>query len=151
VPEPRRTACHQRRRDVPRHRQGHGGPLEFRSGRLRGPRTRARAQSITPSSFREFCDDEFRADIDRYIQSPGYPAEERVKFFKLVWDVIGSEFAGRHSQYEMFYAGAPFITKGYSFRNYCFAEAVAEVEEFVGSYDAVPAEVSAAAEVGAAS
>jgi 4-hydroxyphenylacetate 3-monooxygenase len=103
-----------------------------------------------PSSFRELCDEEFRADIDRYIQSPGYPAEERIKFFKLVWDVIGSEFAGRHSQYEMFYAGAPFITKGYSFRNYCFAEAVAEVEEFVGSYDAVPAEAPAPAAAGTA-
>jgi 4-hydroxyphenylacetate 3-monooxygenase len=93
-----------------------------------------------PSSFRELRDDEFRADLERYVQSPGYPAQERIKFFKLVWDVIGSEFAGRHSQYEMFYAGAPFITKNYSFRNYDFATAVAEVDEFLATYDAVPAD-----------
>ena len=41
---------------------------------------------------------------------PGVPAAERVKLMKLAWDAIGSEFAGRHAQYEMFYAGAPFVT-----------------------------------------
>ena len=38
-------------------------------------------------------------------------SENRVKFFKLAWDAVGSEFASRHTQYEMFYAGASFVTK----------------------------------------
>lgn len=62
-------------------------------------------------------------------------AEERVKLFKLVWDAVGSEFAGRHHQYEMFYAGAPFVVKGYAYRNYGFDEPLAEVESFLSSYD----------------
>ena len=37
---------------------------------------------------------------------------------KLAWDAVGSEFAGRHTQYEMFYAGAQFVTRGHSFRTY---------------------------------
>jgi 4-hydroxyphenylacetate 3-monooxygenase len=87
-----------------------------------------------PSSFRELVADETRGDIERYIQSPGYPSEERVKLFKLAWDVVGSEFGGRHQQYEMFYAGAPFVAKGYAFRNYGYDEAVAGVDEFLAGY-----------------
>ena len=75
-----------------------------------------------------------RADMERYVQSPGVPAEERVKLFKLAWDVIGSEFAGRHQQYEMFYAGAPFVVKGYAYRNYGYDEPLGAVEAFLACY-----------------
>lgn len=87
-----------------------------------------------PSSSRELLEPATAPDIARYIQSPGYPAEERVKLFKLAWDAIGSEFAGRHQQYEMFYAGAPFVAKGNAFRNYGYQEATSRVESFLGSY-----------------
>ena len=76
-----------------------------------------------PSSVADFDNPVMAADIERYVQSPGTPAAERVKLMKLVWDAIGSEFAGRQAQYEMFYAGAPFVTKGHMFRNYDFAGA----------------------------
>ena len=49
--------------------------------------------------------------------------------------MIGSEFAGRHTQYEMFYAGAPFVARGYAFRNYGYEETVASVDEFLAGYD----------------
>jgi 4-hydroxyphenylacetate 3-monooxygenase len=71
----------------------------------------------------------------RYVQSPGFPVEERVKLFKLAWDVVGSEFAGRHHQYEMFYAGAPFVAKGYAYRNYGYDRATSAVEQFLAGYD----------------
>ncbi|WP_028933667.1 4-hydroxyphenylacetate 3-hydroxylase family protein [Pseudonocardia spinosispora] len=87
-----------------------------------------------PSSVADMHNPETRADIDRYIYSPNAPAEERVKLFKLAWDAVGSEFAGRHHQYEMFYAGAPFVVKGYTFRNYGFEEPLAEVDEFLAGY-----------------
>ena len=57
------------------------------------------------------------------MQSPGMPAKERVQLLKLAWDLVGSEFAGRHQQYEMFYAGAPFVVKMRMFRNYDFDRA----------------------------
>jgi 4-hydroxyphenylacetate 3-monooxygenase len=87
-----------------------------------------------PSSSRELLDPGTAPDIARFVQSPGYPAEERVKLFKLAWDAIGSEFAGRHQQYEIFYAGAPFVAKGYAFRHYGFREVTDLVEEFVQGY-----------------
>jgi 4-hydroxyphenylacetate 3-monooxygenase len=89
-----------------------------------------------PSSVEDLRNPATRADIDRYIYSPNAPAEERIKLFKLAWDATGSEFGGRHHQYEMFYAGAPFVVKGYAFRNYGFEEPLADVEAFLAGYDA---------------
>lgn len=88
-----------------------------------------------PSSVEDLRVPEARADIDRYVQSPGVEAVERIQLFKLVWDAVGSDFGGRHHQYEMFYAGAPFVVKGYAYRNYGFDPAVAAVESFTASYD----------------
>jgi len=87
-----------------------------------------------PSSYKELTDPATRADMERYVQSPGTPTEERVKLFKLAWDIVGSEFAGRHHQYEMFYAGAPFVTKGYAYRGYDYSEPLQIVDSFLSSY-----------------
>jgi 4-hydroxyphenylacetate 3-monooxygenase len=59
---------------------------------------------------------------------------ERVKFFKLAWDAVGSEFASRHIQYEMFYAGASFVTKGHSHRTYDWDRAGALLARLLGGY-----------------
>lgn len=53
----------------------------------------------------------------------GEDAYARMKFLKLAWDAIGSEFASRHIQYEMFYAGAQFVTAGHCFRTYDWTHA----------------------------
>src|SRR5262249_35467398 len=60
---------------------------------------------MLPSSIRDFADGELRGLIAKTQQSPVASSEGRVKFFKLAWDAVGSEFASRHTQYEMFYAG----------------------------------------------
>jgi 4-hydroxyphenylacetate 3-monooxygenase len=52
----------------------------------------------------------------------------------LAWDLVGSEFANRHHQYEMFYAGAPSVSKAHTVRTYRYAEAVAQVDAFLASY-----------------
>jgi 4-hydroxyphenylacetate 3-monooxygenase len=88
-----------------------------------------------PSSVEDFRVAESAADMKRYVQSPGTSAEERVKLMKMVWDAIGSEFAGRHAQYEMFYAGAPFLTKGHMYRHYDFDGAKALVDRALAGYD----------------
>ena len=88
-----------------------------------------------PSSVHELTDEASRADMERYVSSPGASAVERVKLFKLAWDAVGSEFAGRHQQYELFYSGAPFVVKGYAFRNFDYTGPLASVEEFMASYD----------------
>jgi 4-hydroxyphenylacetate 3-monooxygenase len=87
-----------------------------------------------PSSYKELLAPETAPDVRRYVRSPGVPAEERIKLYKLAWDMVGTEFAGRHEQYEMFYAGAPYVAKAYAYRNYRYDEAVQLVDAFLATY-----------------
>jgi 4-hydroxyphenylacetate 3-monooxygenase len=87
-----------------------------------------------PDSYREMLSPETASDVERYVQSPGFASEEHIKLHRLAWDLIGSEFASRHHQYEMFYAGAPCIGKAHAVRAYRYEEAVAQVDRFLSSY-----------------
>lgn len=89
---------------------------------------------MLPSGVKDFQNPEIASLIAKTQQSPAASSEERVKFFKLAWDAIGSEFASRHTQYEMFYAGAGFVTRGHSFRTYDWSAATSLVEQVLGSY-----------------
>lgn len=70
-----------------------------------------------------------------YFQTPQCDAVTRMKLFRLAWDLVGSEFAGRHQQYEKFYAGASFIVRGHSFRETNWQEFNTIVEDLMASYD----------------
>lgn len=87
-----------------------------------------------PSSVDDYANPEIARDLERYVQSPGFPSVERVKLLKLVWDMVGSEFASRHHQYEMFYAGAPFLVKMRMFDNFDFRSADRLVTEALSGY-----------------
>lgn len=89
---------------------------------------------MLPSSIADFADPELRRLIEKTQQSPAADAHQRVKFYKLAWDLLGSEFGSRHTQYEMFYAGATFVTKGHSFRCYDWAESAAMVDRVLAEY-----------------
>jgi 4-hydroxyphenylacetate 3-monooxygenase len=78
---------------------------------------------MLPSSIRDFDDPALASIISRTQTSPAMSGMDRVKLLKLTWDAVGSEFASRHLQYEMFYAGAQYGTRGHSFRTYDWAEA----------------------------
>ena len=67
---------------------------------------------MLPSSAADLANPEIAEILERMQVSarPGEGAYERMKFMKFAWDAVGSEFAGRHTQYEMFYAGAKFVT-----------------------------------------
>ncbi len=102
---------------------------------------------MLPSSVHDFANPEIAALIAKTQQSPAASADEKVKFYKLAWDAVGSEFASRHAQYEMFYAGATFVTKGHSMRSYDWDAATALVTGMLGSYDLadeLPAAIAAA-------
>jgi 4-hydroxyphenylacetate 3-monooxygenase len=89
---------------------------------------------MLPSSIADFADPELRRLIGKTQQSPASSSEGRVKFFKLAWDAVGSEFASRHTQYEMFYAGASFVTKGHSFRTFDWDRCTQMVDTMLDSY-----------------
>jgi 4-hydroxyphenylacetate 3-monooxygenase len=58
-----------------------------------------------------------------------------MKLYKLAWDLIGSEFAGRHLQYEKFYAGASFIVRNHSFREAPWTDFHKVVDDLMAGYD----------------
>src|ERR1700733_1009147 len=61
---------------------------------------------VMPSGAADFNNPELRPLLDRfYVGSSGYDAEHKVKLMKLLWDAIGTEFAGRHELYERNYSG----------------------------------------------
>lgn len=88
-----------------------------------------------PSSVEDFRSQATAELLERYVQSPGHPSQERVKLLKLAWDLLGSEFAGRHQQYELFYAGAPFLTKSRMYRSFDFSRGEALVDAALAGYD----------------
>ena len=51
-----------------------------------------------------------------FWQTDKETAIERVKLYKLAWDLFGSEFGNRQTQYENFYAGASFVVRSHSMR-----------------------------------
>ncbi|MEM8561858.1 MAG: 4-hydroxyphenylacetate 3-hydroxylase N-terminal domain-containing protein [Pseudomonadota bacterium] len=89
---------------------------------------------MLPASSRDFDNDIVAEIIERTQVSAGVTPTERVKFLKLAWDALGSEYAGRHLQYEMFYAGAQFVTRGHSYRNYDWGKATAMVDGILEGY-----------------
>ena len=90
---------------------------------------------MLPSSVRDFADPTLNKIIRTTQRAAGMAPEQKVKLMKAAWDAIGSEFGSRHTQYEMFYAGARFVTSGHSFRTYDWAGATGLVESLLASYD----------------
>lgn len=90
---------------------------------------------MLPSSVKDFNNPEIARLIGKTQQSPAAGAIDKVKFYKLAWDAVGSEFASRHSQYEMFFAGATFVTKGHAFRTFDWKDAAALLDKMLSSYE----------------
>jgi 4-hydroxyphenylacetate 3-monooxygenase len=94
-----------------------------------------------PSSYKDYLNPDISADLERFVRSPGLKSVERTKLYKLAWDLVGSEFAGRHQQYELFYAGARAQTTAVrAYRAFDFAAARAMVERCLAGYD-LPTEI----------
>jgi 4-hydroxyphenylacetate 3-monooxygenase len=91
-----------------------------------------------PADVTVMHDPKLRQMFETYWQTPQLGALERMKLYKLAWDLIGSEFAGRHLQYEKFYAGASFIVRNHSFREAPWEGFHKVVDDLMGTYD-VPA------------
>jgi 4-hydroxyphenylacetate 3-monooxygenase len=90
---------------------------------------------MLPSSIRDFSDPALAKIIRTTQRAANMAPEDKVKFMKAAWDAIGSEFGSRHTQYEMFYAGARFVTAGHSYRTFDWASAAGMVDDLMKSYD----------------
>ena len=89
---------------------------------------------MLPSSANDFGNPEIADYIERSQSAVGPETRERVKLFKLAWDAIGSEFASRHIQFELFYAGAGYVVRNNSFRTYDWDRATGMVDGLLATY-----------------
>jgi len=92
-----------------------------------------------PANISVMKDPDLARHFQTYWQTPQADAVTRMKLFKLAWDVVGSEFAGRHQQYEKFYAGAPFMVRTHSYREADWGAFNTIVEGLMAGYDHVAA------------
>ena len=90
---------------------------------------------MLPSSVMDFSNPVIETIIKKTQRSTAMDAKHKVKFLKATWDAIGSEFGSRHTQYEMFYSGARFVTAGHSLRTFDWNHATGLVEGLLASYD----------------
>jgi len=90
---------------------------------------------MLPSSAEDY-DNPLLADVIFKTQKSSVASpDERVKLFKLAWDVVGSEFASRHLQYEMFYNGAAFVVRGNAYRTFDWNAGSELLDNFLESYE----------------
>ncbi len=61
---------------------------------------------------------DLRPDIDRYYQAKNTAAAERIRLFRLAWDIAVSTFGGRQTLYERFFFGDPVRMAGALYASY---------------------------------
>lgn len=89
-----------------------------------------------PASIDVMDDPELRTLFESYWTAGEVTAVERMKLFKLAWDLIGSDHASRATSYEKLFVGPAFAVRNYNFVNAPWDELHAMVEGFMGTYDA---------------
>jgi 4-hydroxyphenylacetate 3-monooxygenase len=76
-------------------------------------------------------DSEIRADLDQYLQAATKTAEDRVKIFRLAWDLTMSSFGTRQTHYERYFFGDPVRLASALYKNYSKTEYVKNIGEFL--------------------
>ena len=69
--------------------------------------------------------------IDKFLQAGNASAEDRLKLFRLAWDMSMSSFAGRQALYEKYFFGDPVRMHSALYEIYDSSEAVMRIQEFL--------------------
>jgi 4-hydroxyphenylacetate 3-monooxygenase len=89
-----------------------------------------------PADVSVLHDPATRAVFEEFWDSPNRPAVEKFQLFKLGWDLLGSDFGGRHAQYERFYMGPAFIVRSHVSRETAWKKIESYVDDLLTSYGA---------------
>ena len=77
-----------------------------------------------------------RRAIEQYLATEGSSAPDRVKLFRLAWDIADSAFGSRQVLYERFFASATLTRARFLGAIYPKAEVMKRVTEFLTRDDA---------------
>jgi 4-hydroxyphenylacetate 3-monooxygenase len=91
-----------------------------------------------PASIDVMDDREMREVFTTFWAAGDHGAVERMKLFKLAWDLVGSDHANRATSYEKFFVGPAFAVRNYNFVNAPWDELHAIAEDFMATYGHEP-------------
>ena len=89
---------------------------------------------MTPTS-QDFDNPEIAEHLDRYLKGKNMTGRERVRLFKLAWDMLGEQFGARQLQYEWFYAGDPMFTRSRFYHSPAVQEYKGMIERLLSEAD----------------
>ncbi|RTQ94001.1 4-hydroxyphenylacetate 3-monooxygenase, oxygenase component [Lysinibacillus telephonicus] len=72
-----------------------------------------------------------RPDLNQYLQGATKSAEDRVKIFRLAWDLTMSSFGTRQTQYERYFFGDPIRISSDLYKSFPKEEYVKNVSQFL--------------------
>jgi 4-hydroxyphenylacetate 3-monooxygenase oxygenase component len=91
----------------------------------------------------DFDNPALRPHLDKYVKGrPGVTAEERVRLFKLAWDLTGDAFGQRIQQYVRYYSGDPIRNSAGFYLGYDKAAAFDTVDRALAGWDHPPIPLS---------
>lgn len=79
---------------------------------------------------KDFSSD-IRSDLDQYLQGANKNAEDRVKLFRLAWDLTMSSFGSRQTHYERYFFGDPVRLSGNLYKNYQKDRYIERINKFM--------------------
>ncbi len=88
----------------------------------------------TPSEA-DFANSEIGPSVRKYLQAAKGESIDRVKLFRLGWDIACSSFGGRQELYERFFFGDPVRMAGALYMSYDKAPLMARVSDFLQRED----------------
>jgi 4-hydroxyphenylacetate 3-monooxygenase len=89
-----------------------------------------------PADVSVMDDEETKRIFEMCWSTEKWDAADKMKLFKLAWDILGTDFAGRHSQYERFYMGPAFIVREHVGRETDWTEIEDFTDSLLASYEA---------------
>jgi 4-hydroxyphenylacetate 3-monooxygenase len=87
-----------------------------------------------PASIDVIDDPELGALFTNFWTAGQRTAFNRMKLFKLAWDLVGSDHASRATSYEKFFVGPAFAVRNYNFINAPWDELHQLAEDFMATY-----------------
>ena len=85
-----------------------------------------------PASADVLDEPDLKDRFQRWWRTPTIDAELwRMTLYKLAWDLVGSEFAGRHQLYEKFYAGSSIVVRNQNDREAPWQKFHAVVDDLI--------------------
>ncbi len=90
---------------------------------------------LMPADASVMDEPDLRERFEEMWSTSGHTALQRMKLFRLAWDLLGSEFGMRQQHYEKFFPGPPYVVRDHNFREAPWAHFHGIVDDLMASYD----------------